>query len=170
MASRVLVSSCLLGEKVRYHGGSALIEHPVLRRWLSEGRVVPFCPEVAGGLATPRPPAEIAGGRDGLRVLRGEAAVTTRDGEDVTAAFVSGAVQAVATARQHGIRVALLKEASPSCGTGFIYDGSFTGQRAAGRGVAAAALAEAGVRIFNETQLAEADALLAALDKGAKAS
>lgn len=159
------MSSCLLGEKVRWNGGSALIEHPVLRRWLADGRVVRFCPEVAGGLPTPRPPAEITGGGDGLRVLRGEAAVTTRDGGDVTAAFVSGAAQAVEVARDQGIRVAVLKEGSPSCGTGFIYDGSFTGQRIAGRGVAAAALAEAGVRVFSEHQLEEVDALLLALDR-----
>jgi uncharacterized protein YbbK (DUF523 family) len=161
--ARVLVSACLLGAEVRYHGGSAREESPILRRWRAEGRVVGVCPEVAGGLGTPRPAAELTRG-GGLQVLRGDGSVLTRDGEDVTAALVAGARQAVAVARELRIAVAVLKEGSPSCGTRDIYDGHFRGGKVADMGVTAAALADAGVRVFSENQLQEADAALRALD------
>ena len=90
----VLVSSCLLGLPARYNGEQIAHEHPVLRRWQAEGRLVAFCPEVAGGLPTPRPPAEIAQGKGGRFVLTGEARVIGRTGEDMTAPFVRGARQA----------------------------------------------------------------------------
>ena len=163
MASRVLVSACLLGAPVRYNATAKTIESDILGRWEAQGRIVPVCPEVSGGLDTPRPPAETTGG-DGVLVLRGVARVLTDGGADVTEAFVAGARHAVALAREHGIRVAVLKSLSPSCGTGWIYDGTFSGTRVAGFGVAAAALRDAGVRVFDETQLAEADAALAAID------
>jgi uncharacterized protein YbbK (DUF523 family) len=105
---RVLVSACLLGEKVRYHGGDAASHHPALSRWIAEGRVVPFCPEVAGGLGVPRPPAEIQGG-DGAGVLDATARVVTRDGDEVTAAFLAGAAAARETASGQGARIAILR-------------------------------------------------------------
>ena len=147
--ARVLVSACLLGAEVRHHGGAATIEHPVLRRWREEGRVVGVCPEIAGGLPAPRPPSEIRG----LRVV-------TREGRDVTATFRAGAGVAVQVARELGIRVAVLKSRSPSCGTGQIYDGTFSGRLAAGDGFTAAALRAEGLQVFDETQLEEADAAL----------
>lgn len=144
--ARVLVSACLLGAEVRHHGGAATVEHPVLRRWREEGRIVGVCPEMAGGLPAPRPPSEIRG----LRVV-------TRDGTEVTSAFLTGARTAVQIARELGIRVAVLKSRSPSCGTGRIYDGTFSGRLADGDGITAAALRRAGVQVFDETQLEEAD-------------
>ena len=150
--ARVLVSACLLGAEVRHHGGAATVEHPVLRRWREEGRVVGVCPEVGGGLPAPRPPSEI----QGLRVV-------TRDARDVTSAFQTGAKMAVEVARELGIRVAVLKSRSPSCGTGQVYDGTFSGRLIAGDGVTAAALRAAGVQVFDETQLEEADAALCRL-------
>src|SRR5256712_13721640 len=66
---KILISACLLGERVRYHGGDARLEHPILRRWQEEGRLVPLCPEVTGGLTTPRPAAEITPTPEGPRVL-----------------------------------------------------------------------------------------------------
>ena len=155
---RILVSRCLLGEAVRYDGGC---QGPldVLQRWLAEGRVVPLCPEVAGGLPTPRPPAEIPGGQGGL-VLSGERPVLTVAGADVSAAFLRGAEAALALVREHGIRIALLKARSPSCGNLENYDGSFSGTRVAGEGVTAAALRLAGVQVFNEEQLDAAEAEL----------
>ena len=161
--ARVIVSSCLLGAEVRYHGGSARIDSAILRRWLEQGRVVGLCPEVAAGLGTPRSAAETVRG-DGARVLNGAAAVMTSDGRDVTDAFVAGAEHAVAVAKELRIRVAVLKTRSPSCGTGEIYDGSFSGRLIKGTGVTAAALRGAGVRVFNEEQLAEADEVLQVLD------
>jgi uncharacterized protein YbbK (DUF523 family) len=146
---RVLVSACLLGAEVRHHGGSATIEHPILRRWREEGRIVGVCPEMAGGLPSPRPAAEIRG-----------LSVVTREGRDVTQAFEAGAAVAVRMAQELGIRVAVLKSRSPSCGIAQVYDGTFSGRLAAGDGVTAAALVRAGVRVFDEFQLEDADQAL----------
>jgi uncharacterized protein YbbK (DUF523 family) len=159
---KILVSRCLLGERVRYDGG-AHGPFALLERWQHEGRVVALCPEVAGGLPTPRAPAEIRGGQ-GAKVLDGLLPVLTVDGSDVTAAFVAGAEQALALVAQHGIRLALLKARSPSCGNLENYDGSFSGTKVAGEGVTAAALHRVGVQVFNEDQLDELATVLAALD------
>jgi uncharacterized protein YbbK (DUF523 family) len=150
---RILVSACLLGEPVRYNGGAATSDDPLLFRWRREGRVVSFCPEVAGGLGTPRPRAE----RQELRVV-------TDAGADVTAAFTRGAELARDAARQHGIRVAILKDGSPSCGSSFVYDGTFAGRRIAGAGLTTEWLRRDGVRVFSEKQLREAAAYLEELE------
>ncbi|MET0553121.1 MAG: DUF523 domain-containing protein [Vicinamibacteria bacterium] len=150
---RVLVSACLLGERVRYDGRDAAAEGDVLARWNAEGRVVRFCPEVAGGLPVPRPPAEIRG-----------ASVVTADGTDMTGAFAAGAQRALEAALANGVRVAVLKENSPSCGSTHVYDGTFSGTRVPGQGVTAALFAANGIRVFSERTLAEADAYLAAME------
>ena len=157
---KLLVSRCLLGHRVRYDGG-AHGPYDLLQRWQDEGRIVPLCPEVAGGLPTPRPPAEIPGGQGGA-VLDGRLPVLTDDGTDVTAAFVAGAEIALRLVQQHGLRMAVLKARSPSCGCRQVYSGQFDGQLRAGQGVAAAALATAGVTLFDEQQLTEAARWLAA--------
>jgi uncharacterized protein YbbK (DUF523 family) len=162
---KVLVSACLLGAKVRYHGGDARSGHPVLRRWQEEGRLVAVCPERDGGLPTPRPPAEIVGSEGGRGVLKTIAVVRTRDGSDVTSAFAHGAEEALSAARAHRIRVAVLKDGSPSCGTSFTYDGTFTGTHVATPGVTAALLEQHGIRVFNESQIDAAEAFLRALPK-----
>ncbi|MHC8307889.1 2-thiouracil desulfurase family protein [Pseudomonas sp. PB3P13] len=151
---KILVSRCLLGHRVRYDGG-ANGPFEVLEQWLDEGRVVPLCPEVAGGLPTPRAAAEIPGGQGG-EVLDGQAAVITTDGENVSAQFLSGAYQALALVREHGIRVAVLKANSPSCGNLLTYDGTFSGVKVPGEGVTAALLRRHGVQVFSELELSEA--------------
>jgi uncharacterized protein YbbK (DUF523 family) len=156
---KILVSACLLGEKVRYHGGDATLDHPVLERWRREGRIVSICPEMAGGLPTPRPPAEILG-PGGAAVLSELSFVRRRDGTDVTAEFKAGAHAAVALARQHGVKVAILKDLSPSCGSSAIYDGSYRGGRVAGEGVTAAALRQAGIAVYSDHQIEDADQYL----------
>ena len=161
---KVLVSACLLGERVRYDAKSVGVHDALLERWVAEGRVVPICPEVAGGLPVPRPACEIQGGT-GVDVLAGRALVVSRAGADATDAFRRGAERALAAARQHGIRVAVLKERSPSCGSLAIYDGSFTGTRLEGEGVTTALLRAHGVQVFSEEGLAEADAALRALEE-----
>ncbi|AXM97122.1 DUF523 domain-containing protein [Pseudomonas plecoglossicida] len=156
---KVLVSACLLGQPVRYDGRAS--GYPdLLQRWQAEGRVVALCPEVAGGLPTPRPPAEIPGGQ-GADVLDGDAQVLTVAGEDVSAAFLAGAQQALALVRRHGIRVAVLKAGSPSCGNRLVYDGTFTGVKVAGEGVTVALLRREGVRVFSELELEQAQRALA---------
>ena len=158
---KVLVSACLLGQPVRYDGRAS--GHPdLLQRWQAEGRVVPLCPEVAGGLPTPRPAAEIPGGQGGL-VLDGQAQVRTANGEDVSAAFMAGAQLALELVRRHGIRVAVLKSGSPSCGSRQTYDGTFTGVKVAGEGVTTALLRREGVQVFSELELDEAERALASL-------
>lgn len=155
---KILTSACLLGERVRYHGGDARVEHPKLARWRDEGRLVPFCPEVAGGLTTPRPAAEIATTTIGRRVL-------TADGRDVTRAFERGAELAAAACADGAIRIAILKDGSPSCGSRSVFDGSFSGRRAAGLGITAARLASVGVRVFSESEIDAAAAYLAELEE-----
>ena len=148
------MSACLLGQPVRYDGRSSV--HPdLLQVWQREGRVVPLCPEVAGGLPTPRPPAEIPGGQGGA-VLDGEARVVTVQGEDVSAEFLAGARLALELVRRHGIRVAVLKSGSPSCGNRQVYDGTFSGSKIDGEGVTSALLRREGVQVFSELELEEA--------------
>ena len=159
---KILVSRCLLGQAVRYDGGCHG-PFALLQDWLSAGRVVPLCPEVAGGLPVPRAPAEIAGGQ-GDQVLDGLVAVRTAGGEDVSAAFLAGAAEALRLVQQHSIRIAVLKARSPSCGNLQNYDGSFSGRRVPGIGVTAAALQRQGVQVFNGEQLSEAQAFLQQLD------
>ncbi len=158
---KILVSACLLGQAVRYDGG-AHGPFAVLAQWQAQGRVLPLCPEVAGGLPTPRPPAEIIGGQGG-QVLDGWVQVRSIEDVDVSAAFIAGAQSAVTLVRQHGIRIAVLKARSPSCGNLHSYDGSFSATLVAGEGVTAAALRRLGLLVFNETQLAEAEQALQAL-------
>ncbi len=149
---KVLVSACLLGQPVRYDGGHQLAQHPVLAHWLAQGQVVAICPEVAGGLPTPRPPAEITTGGNGASVLLGHAQVCDSAGSNVTEAFTQGARLALQLAQRHGIKVAVLKEFSPSCGSSQIYDGQFVGRKVAGNGVTSALLRDAGIAVFGEHQ------------------
>lgn len=161
---RVLVSSCLLGERVRYHGGDARSTDPRLARWLEEGRVVPVCPEVAAGLGVPRPPAEILGG-DGLAVLDGAARVVTEEGEDLTAAFRRGAGEALDRAHAAGVRLAVFTDRSPSCGSIEVHDGTFSGSTRPGAGVTAALLERHGIRVFDPARLGEAERYLRSLER-----
>ncbi|QIB42209.1 DUF523 domain-containing protein [Streptomyces aureoverticillatus] len=140
----VLVSACLRGVPCRYDGrdkASSEVDEAVAGR-----AVVSFCPEVAGGLATPRRPAELVGG-DGHDVLDGTARVVEDTGRDVTAEFVAGAHRALAAARHGGCAEALLMPRSPSCGRGAVYDGSFAGETVSGDGVTAALLERHGITV-----------------------
>ncbi len=143
----LLVSACLVGIPCRYDGGSWPI--PRLQALAAKGRVLPLCPEVLGGLPTPRPPAEIQGG-DGDDVLEGRARVVNVEGRDVTAEFLAGAREALRLARRWGIKRAVLKSCSPSCGVGKIYDGSFSGRLRDGYGVTAALLRREGIALSSE--------------------
>lgn len=140
--AKILVSACLMGEKVRYDGNDNLLQHPLMQRWQQERRLLMICPEVAGGLSVPRAPAELIGTR-----------IITCDGADVTDAFQRGAWRAQQLAQQQGVVMAILKARSPSCGVGQIYDGSFSRRLIAGDGVTAAALRQLGIAVFSELQL-----------------
>ena len=154
----ILVSACLLGVACRYDGKS--FPAPELRDLATGGTVVTICPEVAGGLPTPRVPAEIEdaySGLDGHAVLDGRTRVVSSDGVDVTAQFIKGAQAALTLARKLGIRQAILKARSPSCGEGFAYDGKFSGELVPGDGVTAALLKRNGIQVIAETDLAGGD-------------
>src|SRR5947208_6726650 len=151
---KVIVSACLLGTPVRYDGRDKKSDHPVIQRWLEEGRIVSVCPEMLGGLPTPRPPSEI---------VAGTRRVTTPIGHDVTDAFEKGARIAADQAGAHRVRVAILKEGSPSCGSSYVYDGTFMRARVAGEGITAGLLRECGLAVFSEEELDAAETYVAAL-------
>lgn len=136
---RILISACLLGCRCRYDGASK--PQPWIAALAERHTLVPVCPEQLGGLSTPRPPAERRGDR-----------VVTRAGGDVTAQYRRGAEEALRLCRLLGCDAALLKERSPSCGSGAIYDGTFTGTVTAGDGVTAELLRKNGIPVYGETQ------------------
>ena len=140
----LLVSACLLGVCCKYSGGANTLPESTLARLRERYRLIPVCPETAGGLPVPREPSERRG-----------RFVVTRGGSDVTEAFRRGAQTALLLGEIFGCRAALLKENSPSCGSGRIYDGSFTGTLACGDGVAAEALKAAGISVYGESRAQE---------------
>lgn len=150
----ILVSACLLGVESNYKGGRCHLPQGDERDITGEYTVIPICPEQLGGMSTPRTPSEICGG-SGEDVLDGCAGVFSRDGHDVTECFLKGAREAVRIASLTGADMALLQTASPSCGCLEIHDGKFAGARKPGRGVAAAALHRAGIKIIDASQWAE---------------
>ena len=134
---KLLVSACLLGAPCRYDGKSKADARVLALAERFE--LIPVCPEVLGGLPTPRTPSE----RRGTRVVR-------KDGRDVTVEYRRGAEAALETARREGAAAAVLKERSPSCGSGEVYDGTFTGALTAGDGVTAELLKSNGITVYGE--------------------
>ena len=149
----LVVSACLLGVACNHEGRGSW--RPVVEELAKRYRLVPVCPEVLGGLTTPRPAAEISGG-DGADVLAGSARVVNVEGGDVTAAYRRGAEAAVEVARAAGATHAVLKARSPSCGSSRIYDGTFSRRLVEGQGVTAAALRAAGVEVCSDEEAASA--------------
>ena len=146
MKEKLLISACLLGFRCKYDGGTNTLPAETLAALRENYELIPVCPETAGGLPIPRVPSERRDGR-----------VFSRDGADVTAAYEEGARIALLLAGRFGCKKALLKERSPSCGAGAIYDGTFSHSVIPGDGVTAAALREAGLALLGES---EADELL----------
>ncbi|NTU89426.1 MAG: GNAT family N-acetyltransferase [Actinobacteria bacterium] len=141
---KILVSACLLGEPCRYDGGGSEDKHVSALRATHE--LLPVCPEQLGKLPTPRSRSEIDAS---LRY----ALVRTETGEDVTDAFLSGAQAVLEIARKSGCSLAILKEKSPSCGSGYVYDGTFSGVIIPGSGITARRLREEGIRVVSEDQV-----------------
>ncbi len=148
----ILVSACLLGEDCKYSGGNNYNHH--VKKYLSGKEVIRVCPEVLGQLETPRAPAEIQGG-DGYDVLAQDATVIDREGRDVTTNFITGAKKTLSFIESDKCKLAILKSRSPSCGSQEIYDGSFSGKKKKGVGVATALLEEAGIKVINEEEIDE---------------
>lgn len=138
----ILVSHCFLGEPCRYDGASRL-DRQIIELHRAGHNLIPVCPEVLGGLGVPREPAE----------LQPDGRVLTQAGEDVTAQYRAGAERAVEIAKENGCTVAVLKARSPSCGSGEVYNGAFTGTLTSGWGIAAKLLSEAGLEVMDEEHL-----------------
>ena len=139
---RILISACLVGDNVKYDGGNN--KNPLIEKLLEKYELVPFCPEVEGGLPTPRHPSE----------QRGEQVVNDID-EDVTDEFNRGADLALNICLYLKITKAILKERSPSCGVHSIYDGTFSSKVIPGMGVTAALLKRKGITIYSEDEIPE---------------
>ncbi|WP_028765803.1 MULTISPECIES: DUF523 domain-containing protein [Shewanella] len=151
---KVLVSSCLVGNKVRYNASCLSIPESDFEWLKSNVELIVFCPEVSAGLPTPRAPAEIIAG-EGDDVLNHGAKVVGNDGIDVTTQFLIGAENALLLCQKLQIKYALLAEGSPSCGSSTIYDGSFSGIKIDGAGVAAALLTRNGIKVYSQHTVAK---------------
>ncbi|MEZ7799282.1 DUF523 domain-containing protein [Citrobacter pasteurii] len=154
MINKILVSACLVGFKVRYDGSEKAQMTNQLQRWHKEQRLVIHCPELAAGLPIPRPPAEIVSA-EGKDAVQAQARILEITGQDVTEHYQLAAWLALRTAQESGCTAALLTDGSPTCGSQIIYDGSFSGQRKSGMGIAASLLTEHGIAVFSEKRLAE---------------
>lgn len=138
---KILISACLIGEKCRYDGHTNYT--PKFQALLEKYDLIPFCPEVQGGLPTPRNPSEIQ--RDGT--------VKMNNGRDVTRQYNNGAEKALDICLALGIKIAILKENSPSCGSKYIHDGSFTGKKIEGEGITTQLLRRKGIKVISEDEI-----------------
>lgn len=140
MKEKILVSACLLGIDCKYSGGNNLNEKVL--EYIKDYEVIPVCPEIMGGLSTPRPPSE----RIGDKVLNNQ-------GTDVTNEYKKGALETLKLAKLFNVKKALLKAKSPSCGKGKIYDGTFTSTLIEGNGVTVDLLESNGIEVISEQDL-----------------
>lgn len=140
MKEKILVSACLLGTDCKYSGGNNLNEKVL--EYIKDYEVIPVCPEIMGGLSTPRPPSE----RIGDKVLNNQ-------GIDVTNEYTKGALETLKLAKLFNVKKALLKAKSPSCGKGKIYDGTFTSTLIEGNGVTVDLLESNGIEVISEQDL-----------------
>lgn len=138
----LLVSACLLGINCRYDGQNNLVDQ--LEKLKEKYNLIPICPEIMGGLATPRMSVEQIAGH-----------FLTKDGQNCDREFLGGANEALKIARITNCHKALLQQRSPSCGHGLVYDGSFTNTLVAGTGIAARVLEQAGIQIYSSYEIDE---------------
>jgi uncharacterized protein YbbK (DUF523 family) len=147
---KILISSCLLGQNVKYDGGNnSILENLFIQKLKNLNLLVPICPEVEGGLPIPRVPVE----------LQGQKAIN-KNLEDKTIFFQNGAKKALKLAKKHNIKYAILKAKSPSCGSEYIYDGSFSKKIVKGDGITAKILKDSGIKIFSEKELDKLEKIL----------
>lgn len=142
MKEKIMISACLLGFDCKYNGGNNRMEDAAIAALRERFELIPVCPECCGGLPMPRTPSERLGDR-----------VVSKTGADVSEQFKKGAWAALGLARHFGIKTAILKANSPSCGSGTIYDGSFTGTLVPGDGVTAELLKKHGIKVTDENAL-----------------
>ncbi len=137
---KILISACLIGDKTRYDGKSSY--HPLVKELLKKYELIPFCPEVEGGLPTPRKPSEII-----------EDKVMMSNGKDVTKNYTLGAEKALNICKALNIKIAILKDGSPSCGSKKIHDGKFTGHTISGNGVTTKLLRKHHIEVLSEEDI-----------------
>ena len=137
---KILISACLVGDNVKYNGGNN--KSPLIEKLLEKYELIPFCPEIEGGLSIPRVPAEIKG-----------ESVISQDGRDVTVPYEKGAELAYNICLFLKIKIAILKERSPSCGVHEIYDGSFSHKVIDGSGITTQYLKRKGIKVLNENEI-----------------
>jgi len=146
----ILISACLLGEKVRYDGGDMRVYNLIIKNWKKLSLLIPLCPEVSGGLPTPRKPAEIVSlNDDNTKVINIE-------NINVTQKFIRGAKTALEVCKQNNIKLAILTESSPSCGSGLIHNGRFDGKKIPGEGITTRLLRKNNIQVFNQFQIEQA--------------
>lgn len=138
----VLISACLLGVDCKYNGSNNKLDEKTINSLKDKYNLIPVCPEIMGGLPTPRNPVEIKDGK-----------VFDYDGEEFTEEFEKGSDEVVKLAKLYNPTIAILKENSPSCGSNYIYDGTFNNKKIKGMGIAARKLSEEYVRLFNEENI-----------------
>jgi len=145
----ILASACLCGINCKYNGGNN--SHPFFEALLENGGLLPVCPEQLGGLPVPRSPGEISGGT-GEDVLNGHARVINKEGQDISEYFIQGARLCLELALSEGIKRAVFRRRSPSCGCGMIYDGSFSATLRRGDGVTTALLKRHGIDVVSDEE------------------
>ena len=149
-----LISACLCGVNCKYNGKNNLNEKCL--KLLREGKAVLVCPEQMGGLTTPRIPSELIGSsKDIIEYSKGK--ILDKEGNDVSVQFIKGAEEALKIAKELGVKKAILKEGSPSCGSSFIYDGSFSGKKIKGEGITTYLLRKEGVEVISEEEFDKGD-------------
>lgn len=141
---KILVSACLLGENCKYNGGNNKNDNVI--KLGEKHTLIPICPECMAGLHIPRVPSEIRNG-----------SVYSKNGDDLTNEFKDGAQQSLYVAEESACQIAVLKERSPSCGFGEIYDGTFSSKLVKGNGITAQLLYDNGIKIYGESQIKNID-------------
>jgi len=139
MKPKVLISACLIGKNVKYNGGNNILNSATLKKLHQKYELISVCPEVDGGLPTPRVPAEISG-----------ECVFNKNGQNVTSFFKKGATIALELAKEHNIKFAIFKDGSPSCGVTTIYDGTFSKTKIKGCGITTNLLIKNNIKVYNE--------------------
>lgn len=147
----IAVSACLMGIPCRYDGKAKY--SPQIIGKLKDKEIIAICPEVLGGLPVPRKPVEIMNGT-GSQVLRGERKVYDKEGKDLTSFFLKGARLTLQLLQIHEVKMACLKENSPSCGVNYVYDGKFRNQKLKGSGITSSMLVSNGIDVFSEYEIA----------------
>ena len=135
----VLISACLLGVDCKYNGSNNKLDDKIIHSLKEKYNLIPVCPEIMGGMPTPRNPVEISDGK-----------VFYYDGEEFTKEFEKGSEEVVKLAKLYDATIAILKENSPSCGSNYIYDGTFNHQKIKGMGIAAHKLSKENIKLFSE--------------------